>query len=157
MDRGRCLTILALHRVGLRMRRLICNFWDMAMTVCRAKGNYGRPFKAGRGVTQGPPLLAKLFNIIVNAVVREWLRLMRKMLDDLGGYLSTQIEALFAYFMWTTNTSRRETRSSFRRPSTSLSRRSNALASPPTRKRRRQWCARQGRYGSNSQPTRIDI
>jgi hypothetical protein len=53
MDRGRCLTILALHGVGLRMHRLIHNFWDMAMNVCRAKGNYGWPFKAGRGVTQG--------------------------------------------------------------------------------------------------------
>jgi hypothetical protein len=98
MDRGRCLAILALHRVGLRMRRLIRNFWDTAMNVCRAKGNYGRPFKAGRGVTQGGPLSAKLFNIIVNAVVREWLRLMRETLDDSGGHLSAQIKALFAIF-----------------------------------------------------------
>ena len=42
--------------------------------------------------------MAKLFNIVVDAVVCEWLRLMREMLDDSGGYLSAQIEALFAIF-----------------------------------------------------------
>ncbi len=48
--------------------------------------------------------MAKLFNIIVNAVVCivnavvcEWMRLMRETLDDSGGYLSNQIEALFAF------------------------------------------------------------
>jgi hypothetical protein len=49
-------------------------------------------------VTQGGPLSAKLFNIIVDAVVREWKRLMRETLDDSGGYLTDQIEALFAIF-----------------------------------------------------------
>ncbi len=98
MDQGRSLAILALHGVGLRMLRLICNFWDTATNVCCAKGNYGRPFKAGRGVTQGGPLSAKLLNIIVNAVVREWMRLMRETLHNLGGNLSDQIEALLAIF-----------------------------------------------------------
>jgi len=56
MDRGRCLAILALHGVGPKMLRLIRSFWETATNVCRTKGNYGRPFKAGRGVTQGGPL-----------------------------------------------------------------------------------------------------
>jgi hypothetical protein len=98
MDRGRCLAILALHGVGPQMLRLIRNFWETATNVCRAKGNYGRPFKASRGVTQGGPLSAKLFNIIVDAVIREWMRQMRETLDDSGGYLTDQIEALFAIF-----------------------------------------------------------
>jgi hypothetical protein len=55
------------------MRRLIRHFWDEATNVCRASGNYGTSFKAGRGVTQGGPLSAKLFNVLVDAVVREWL------------------------------------------------------------------------------------
>ena len=42
--------------------------------VCRAAGNYGMAFKAGRGVTQGGPLSARLFNIMVDAVVREWIQ-----------------------------------------------------------------------------------
>ena len=49
-------------------------------------------------MTQGGPLSAKLFNIIVNAVVHEWLRLMHETLDNSGGYLTNQIEALFAIF-----------------------------------------------------------
>jgi hypothetical protein len=40
-------------------------------------GNYGGPFCAGQGVTQGGPLSAKLFNILVDAVVREWLHQLR--------------------------------------------------------------------------------
>ena len=54
--------------------RLICNFWDQASFACRAQGRYGRPFKAGRGVTQGGPLSPKIFNVMVDAIVREWLR-----------------------------------------------------------------------------------
>jgi hypothetical protein len=42
--------------------------------VCRALGNYVTSFKAGGGVTQGGPLSAKLFNIMVYAVAREWFR-----------------------------------------------------------------------------------
>jgi hypothetical protein len=36
-------------------------------------GNYRGPFLAGQGVNQGGPLSAKLFNILVDAIVREWL------------------------------------------------------------------------------------
>ncbi len=42
--------------------------------VCRASGYYGTAFKAGGGVTQGGPLSAKLFNFLIDAVVREWIR-----------------------------------------------------------------------------------
>ena len=54
--------------------------------MCWARGNYGRPFQAGRGVTQGGPLLAKLFNILVDAVAPKWRRLMQENLDfgDIG-------------------------------------------------------------------------
>ena len=53
------------------MIQLIRTYWRDAIMVCRASGNYGTPFKAGRGVTQGGPLSAKLFNILVDAVTRE--------------------------------------------------------------------------------------
>ena len=42
--------------------------------------------------------MTKLFNIIVDAVVCKWMRLMRETLDDSGGYSTDQIEALFAIF-----------------------------------------------------------
>ncbi len=73
MDRERCLLILEGYSAGPNMVWLICNFWRDATMVCQASGNYGGPFCAGRGVTQGDPLFAKLFNILVDAVVREWL------------------------------------------------------------------------------------
>jgi hypothetical protein len=73
MDRGRCLEILAGYGVGPRMRHLIQKFWKEAVLVCRASGVYGDTFSAGRGVTQGGPLSPKLFNILVDAVVREWM------------------------------------------------------------------------------------
>ena len=42
--------------------------------VCCAGGNFGEPFGAGRGVTQGGPLSGLMLNVCVNAVVREWLQ-----------------------------------------------------------------------------------
>jgi hypothetical protein len=42
--------------------------------VCCAGGSYGEPFSAGWGVTQGGPLSSLMFNVCVDAVVREWLR-----------------------------------------------------------------------------------
>ncbi|KAL7543923.1 hypothetical protein ACHAWF_007483, partial [Thalassiosira exigua] len=66
MDRGRCLRILRGYGVGPKTRRLIKRFWALAEMVCRAGGNYGTAFGAGRGVTQGGPLSPKLFNILVD-------------------------------------------------------------------------------------------
>jgi hypothetical protein len=98
MDCGCCLEILALHGVGPKMLHLICNFWDLATNVCWAKGIYGQSFKAGRGVTQGGPLSAKLFNIVVDAVVQEWMWLMCAMIDDAKGDLAKCIAGIFAVF-----------------------------------------------------------
>ncbi len=98
MDCGRYLEILTLHWVGPKMLCLIHNFWDSATYVCQAKGNYGRPFKAGRGVTQEGPLSAKLFNILVNVMVWEWMRLMRATINDADGNLAECIEGLFTVF-----------------------------------------------------------
>jgi hypothetical protein len=73
MDRECCLLILGGYGVGPKMIWLIRNFWENAMMVCRASVNYGTPFQAERGVTQGGPLSAKLFNILVDAITQEWL------------------------------------------------------------------------------------
>jgi hypothetical protein len=55
------------------MLRLQKHFWDTAKLVCCAGGNYGEPFNAKRGVTQGGPLSSLMFNVCVDTVVREWL------------------------------------------------------------------------------------
>jgi hypothetical protein len=62
--------------------------------VCHAAGNYGTAFKAGRGVTQGGPLSAKLFNILVDAVVGEWVQ----QLEEDGDYAEGKLAALTATF-----------------------------------------------------------
>jgi hypothetical protein len=74
MDRERCLMILEGYGAGPNMVRLIRNFWSNAIMVCQASGYYGAPFHAGRGITQGGPLSAKLFNILVNTVAWECFR-----------------------------------------------------------------------------------
>eukprot|EP00956_Cyclotella_meneghiniana_P003690 scaffold4479_cov46-Cyclotella_meneghiniana.AAC.3 len=74
MDRRRTLMILEAYGAGPNMLHLIERFWDLAMLVCKAHGRYGEPFKSFRGVTQGGPLSPKIFNILVDAIVREWLR-----------------------------------------------------------------------------------
>jgi hypothetical protein len=55
------------------MLRLQNHFWDTTKLVCRAGGNYGEPFNAKRGVTQGGPLSSLMFNVYVDAIVREGL------------------------------------------------------------------------------------
>ncbi len=70
------LDILAAYGVGLKMLALQKHFWDTAQLVCRAGGNYGEPFSAKRGVTQGGLLSSLMFNVCVDAVVRKWLHRM---------------------------------------------------------------------------------
>ena len=74
MDRERLMEILEDRGVGPNLRRLVRVFWEMATFCCQAGGNHGRPFKAFRGVTQGGPLSPRLFNIMVDAIVQEWMR-----------------------------------------------------------------------------------
>ena len=58
-----------------------------------------RPAFQGRPWSDpGGPLSAKLFNILVDAVVREWLRLMHETLDDSDGQLAVRVKELFAIF-----------------------------------------------------------
>ncbi len=73
LDRERTLNILAAYGVGPRMLALQKHFWETAKLVCRAGGNYGEAFSTERGVTQGGPLSSLMFNVCVDAVVREWL------------------------------------------------------------------------------------
>jgi hypothetical protein len=74
LDRGRCLEILAGYGVRPNLLRLQKKFWDNAKMVCHVGGNYGLPFGAHGGVTQGGPLSSLMFNVCVDCVVREWLR-----------------------------------------------------------------------------------
>jgi hypothetical protein len=97
-DRERCLLILEGYGVGPRMIRLIRNYWRNAVLVCQASGNYGSPFCAGHGVTQGGPLSTKLFNILVDAVAREWVRQLWEESELEEAVITELITAFFAIF-----------------------------------------------------------
>jgi hypothetical protein len=94
MDRERCIMILEGYGAGPRMIWLIRGYWRDAIMVCRALGNYGTPFNAGRGITQGGLLSAKLFNIMVDAVAREWFQELR----EGGDYEEWELDDLMSTF-----------------------------------------------------------
>ncbi len=94
MDWEQCIMVLEGYGAGPWMIRLIRGFWRDAIMVCRAAGNYGTAFKAGRGVTKSRPLSARLFNIMVDTVVREWVQQLR--VD--GDYEETEFAAYMATF-----------------------------------------------------------
>jgi hypothetical protein len=54
--------------------------------------------KMGHGGTQGGPLLAKLFNVMVDALVREWFQIQREESELEGEELDEMMDALFAIF-----------------------------------------------------------
>ena len=72
MDQDSCLEILRGVEIGEKTLRLISRFWWECVLVCRAAGLYGTLFKASHGVMQGGPLLPAIFNVIANAIIREW-------------------------------------------------------------------------------------
>ena len=71
MDWGRCLKILKTYDVGPKILKVIGFFWDHAVLVCHTGGCYGEPFWDRRGVTHGKPFSPRIFNTIVDAIVRE--------------------------------------------------------------------------------------
>jgi hypothetical protein len=94
MDWERCIMILEGYGAGPRMIRLIRGYWRNAIMVCRALGKYGTPFKAGHSMTQGGPLSAKLFNIMVDDVACKWFRELR----EGGDYKEWELDELMSTF-----------------------------------------------------------
>jgi len=101
VDRSRCLDIMAGYGVGPNFIRLLTHFWASTEMVCKAVGGYfGHwPFQTGRGVTQGGPVSPRIFNILIDAVLREWLR------DGLGVQAAAEgiLECSFRNFTLTTD------------------------------------------------------
>jgi hypothetical protein len=73
LDWERTLEILVAYGVGPKLQALQKHFWETATLVCRAGDNYGEPFGAERGATQGGLLSSLMFIVCVDAMVREWL------------------------------------------------------------------------------------
>ena len=57
--------------LGPNLKRLLQRYWDEQAVVPKSGKLFGRPFRTERGVTKGGPVSLKIFNIVVDAVVRE--------------------------------------------------------------------------------------
>jgi len=70
-DIKQCLEIMTGYGVGPRLLRLHPKFWNQANMVCHAGGSFGKQFEAFLGNTQGGTLFRLMFNVCVDAVIRE--------------------------------------------------------------------------------------
>jgi hypothetical protein len=97
LNREKCLEIMTGYGVGPKLLHIQTQFWTQAEMVCHAGGSFGKPFAAFRGVTQGGPLSSIMFNVCVDAVIREWLhRRINK--DAASGVFSEACREIVAIF-----------------------------------------------------------
>ena len=87
--------------------------------VAHVGGYYGAPFKGSRGVTQGKPLSPTIFNMVADAVICHWDKLVVG--EDAGaeGFGGGGIDTGRTLFMWITGSSPPHGRPGSRRPWTS--------------------------------------
>jgi hypothetical protein len=98
LDQEQCLAIMTGYGVGPKLLRLQTKFWEQAQMVCRAGGSFGKPFRAYRGVTQGGLISSLMFNVCVDAVIREWLwRMMNK--EAANGIFAEASREIVAFFV----------------------------------------------------------
>jgi hypothetical protein len=72
LDRTRTLQILQAYGMGEKMLRVIANFWKSLKVVAKQQGYHGEPFRAERGTRQVDIVSPRIFNIVVNTVIRAW-------------------------------------------------------------------------------------
>jgi Reverse transcriptase (RNA-dependent DNA polymerase) len=70
LDRPRTLALLQAYGLGPNLSKMLENFWNNLRLVPCQSGFYGRPIRSERGVTQGDPLSPIIFNVVVDAIVR---------------------------------------------------------------------------------------
>ena len=63
--------ILREFGLGDNLQRILQRFWGKQGVVLKSVKLFGRPFRMKRGVDQGEPVSLTIFNIMVDAVVRE--------------------------------------------------------------------------------------
>jgi len=72
LDRECTLVILQDYGVGPNVLHLIANFWDRHVVIPRQQQFYGTPFPADRSLATGDIPAPVIFNIITDAVLRQW-------------------------------------------------------------------------------------
>ena len=75
LDRARLLKILEGYGVGPRSLCLLCRYWDRLQMVERVGEYYGETFRGERGMMQGDPIYPTISNMVVGAMVRQWVSL----------------------------------------------------------------------------------
>ena len=78
---GWCLNILAAYGVVPWALRLLRQYWDCLSMVAWSEVYFGMPFKGHWGVTQGNFLSRTIFNVVVDAVLWQYILVRR----DLNG------------------------------------------------------------------------
>ena len=68
--------IIVGYGVGPQTERILHYYWDHISMVARVGNYYGTLFKGHRWVTQGDPLSPTIFNIVVDEVIRHWIKFM---------------------------------------------------------------------------------
>ena len=71
LDMGQYMEILWEYGMGPNMACLLLYYWDNQQIVPKAGMFLGKSFGTGRGVMQGNPVYPIIFNILVDATVRE--------------------------------------------------------------------------------------
>ena len=74
LDRDRCMYILVGYRVGPRTLRILRTYWFRIHIAEKAGGHYKPVFQSQRGVTQGEPLSPTIFNVVVDAIIWHWVK-----------------------------------------------------------------------------------
>lgn len=73
LDRGRCIEILRGYGIGTNLNRFLKILWYEHAVVPKAGRLYGQPFGTNRRLDQGNLVSQNIFNIMVEAVVRDTL------------------------------------------------------------------------------------
>jgi len=72
IDRARTLLLLADYGVGPNTIRLLAMFWERHVVIPRQQQFFGEPFPADRGLTTGDIPAPVIYNIVTDAVLRQW-------------------------------------------------------------------------------------
>ena len=86
------LELLMFYRVGPSTLRLLRTYWDQLTMVAKADGYFGHPFNGFQCVTQGDPLYPTIFNVVMDAIIHHWVRLVMPTEAGMGGLGLTIID-----------------------------------------------------------------
>ena len=81
LDRSICLGILDGYCVGPQACRLLSTYWGRLRMVAKAGEYYGLASRGSRGVAQGDPFYPTIFYVVMDVVVRHWVKFMVDIID----------------------------------------------------------------------------